>query len=911
MMEPDRSASGFRQWLEARLPIAAVVRWGTDEEIPGGARFFYTLGSVALFLVGLEVVTGLWQLLYYVPTVDHAYASVMYLRLQVPLGWLVHGLHYWGANAFIVVIGLHAVRVFVWGAYKKPRELVWIVGVVLLLLASAASLSGAILPWDMRGYWAGEVATSIAGTVPGVGGFLQAFLRGGLSMGQGSLSRSFAAHVGFLPALLLLFVGLHLAAFRAFGSAGSWNPAGARKTSPFWPDQVFKDAVVVAMVFFLLVCLSAFRPPPIGGPADPLDGSFIPKPEWNFLFLYEILKVFSGPLERIGTVGVPLALIVLLFSAPFIDRGEARNPRRRPGIIAAGLILIVGFVVATIIGSASAPGVQAPPARTAGAAAPDPARPRPEDPPPAAQSADSLESGRRLYTSAGCIACHTFGSTGGTIGPDLSFEARKGRSRLWLHVQIAQPERHNPTTRMPAARGLTSRQIDNIIDFILHAPQSGAAERGESSRAPLPTAPKGPEGAPSTIFPGTVRNPTAGVRGSVEAGLAVYRGECAPCHGVSGKGDGPASLAFGGGVKVSDLTAPVMAGYSDGALYDIISGGRGSMPAFRSILSETQTWQVIDYVRALGPSPTSTGAPAPLRVAPDTTRNAGPAPARTPAAGEDLIEASGTTGSPAPSPAVSTSASVGKGEMLFTSLGCIACHRINGRGGTTGPDLSNEGQSGRSRSWLEVQIVRSAAHDPGTLMPAYPNLPKENVDDIVTYLLAARPKIPTARSAERSGAGTPYLPSPAVDMIGDSRRGNVLYDMSCRPCHGDGGRGGVPNPGSFAGTVPALAPVARALFDADPAAFARRIDPVLQRGSTPTGPGPALRMPAFGVTRSLTQEQIANIEAYVLKINGVNRARIVNPGVRPGRFVAATAGLFAAALILCLVLGARARKGAS
>jgi quinol-cytochrome oxidoreductase complex cytochrome b subunit len=117
-------------------------------------------------LFAVLVVTGVWQLLYYVPTVDHAYDSVMYLRLQVPLGWLVHGLHYWAAQAFIVVMGLHMARVFIWAAYKKPRELTWVLGVVLLLLGASFIFTGAILPWDTMGYWAGEVGTSMAGTVP-------------------------------------------------------------------------------------------------------------------------------------------------------------------------------------------------------------------------------------------------------------------------------------------------------------------------------------------------------------------------------------------------------------------------------------------------------------------------------------------------------------------------------------------------------------------------------------------------------------------------------------------------------------------------------------------------------------------------------------------------------------------------
>ena len=200
MDSPVKPKHPLRQWVEKRWPVAPVIRWGSVDEIPGGTRFAYVLGSATLALFVVLVITGVWQLLYYVPTVDHAYDSVMFLRLQVPLGWLIHGLHYWAAQAFIVVMGLHVVRVFIWAAYKKPRELTWLLGVVLLLLGAVFIFTGAILPWDTLGYWAGEVGTSMAGTVPLVGNFLKLLMRGGDTMGQMTLSRAFVVHIAILPA---------------------------------------------------------------------------------------------------------------------------------------------------------------------------------------------------------------------------------------------------------------------------------------------------------------------------------------------------------------------------------------------------------------------------------------------------------------------------------------------------------------------------------------------------------------------------------------------------------------------------------------------------------------------------------------------------------------------------------------
>src|SRR5664280_1317134 len=284
----------------------------------------------------------------------------MYLRLQVPFGWLVHGLHYWAAQGFIVVMGLHVVRVFIWAAYKKPRELTWVLGVVLLLLAAAFIFTGSILPWDTTGYWAGEVGTSMAGTVPLIGNFLKLLMRGGDAMGQMTLSRSFAVHVAILPALTVFFIVAHIVAFRQFGSVGPWQPKPVAKTGSFWPDQTFKDLLVVAMILMVLICLSAFVRAPITGPADPLDNSFTPKPEWNFLFLYEALKAFKGSWEWMGTVVIPTLLVLLLFAVPFIDRNEKKNPFKRPVAMLSGFMFVAVILVMTFIGHYSNSGVTAP-----------------------------------------------------------------------------------------------------------------------------------------------------------------------------------------------------------------------------------------------------------------------------------------------------------------------------------------------------------------------------------------------------------------------------------------------------------------------------------------------------------------------------------------------------------------------
>jgi ubiquinol-cytochrome c reductase cytochrome b subunit len=147
-------------WIDKRWPLSALIRLGFEEEIPGGASYAYVFGSATLITFVLQVVTGICQLRYYVPTLDHANDSLNYLRTDVPFGWLIHSLHYWGANAMVLLVGLHMCRVFTWGAYKKPRELTWLVGLTLLLLTLGIDYTGPTLAWDERGYWVAEEQAS-------------------------------------------------------------------------------------------------------------------------------------------------------------------------------------------------------------------------------------------------------------------------------------------------------------------------------------------------------------------------------------------------------------------------------------------------------------------------------------------------------------------------------------------------------------------------------------------------------------------------------------------------------------------------------------------------------------------------------------------------------------------------------
>jgi len=199
----------FADWLDERVGWRGVWEAIFLRRIPK-VNWLYTLGSASLFLALNQAVTGILLTLYYVPTPDHAYDSVRYITNQVAAGWLIRGLHHWGASAMVVVVVLHMLRVILYGAYKYPREITWITGVLLLLVVVGFGFTGYLLPWDQKAYWATTVGTRIAGTAPILGEYLLRIMRGGEELSAVTLARFFGAHVWVLPAALALLVGLHL-----------------------------------------------------------------------------------------------------------------------------------------------------------------------------------------------------------------------------------------------------------------------------------------------------------------------------------------------------------------------------------------------------------------------------------------------------------------------------------------------------------------------------------------------------------------------------------------------------------------------------------------------------------------------------------------------------------------------------
>ena len=435
-------ATRIYEWLDSRLKLKSLENTLLDEPIPGGASWIYVFGSATLFLFILQAITGMFLAVYYAPTPDHAYDSVQFIENQVAFGWFVRGLHHWGASGMVIAVGLHILQVFLYGAFKPPRETMWMVGVVLFLLVMGFAFTGYLLPWDQTAYWATQVGINMVGTVPLVGDFFMKVMRGGETLGALTLSRFFAVHVLFLPALIIMGIMLHLFILRRVGPAGPWDERKAAAGSEtFYPRQVYMDAVVMLGVFVVLALLAVLVPFPLADKANPSDTSFVPVPEWYFLFYYELLKHVHGPLEPFATWVLPVIVVSVILLWPFLDwQKTVRAPASRP----AGMAVFAVFLITVF----SLLGVSL--KNLYGVKRIDP----------------GIAHGQTLFTSLGCTGCHRIHGTGGAIGPDLSYEGDVRPDREWHMKHFRDPQSVSPGSIMPKFP-LTDAELHDLTSYVL------------------------------------------------------------------------------------------------------------------------------------------------------------------------------------------------------------------------------------------------------------------------------------------------------------------------------------------------------------------------------------------------------------------------------------------------------------
>jgi len=347
----DNGWEGFVQWVDKRTGLDHVMRFALNEPIPGGAKLAYVFGSGLLFLFLSQVITGVFLAMYYVPSADHAHTTVAYITKEVTGGSLIRSIHAYGSALMVIVLLLHVLQTFFFGAYKGHRELLWVAGCVLFALMMGMSFTGYLLPWDQKAFFATTVGTNIASEVPLIGNFIKRLMRGGSEMGTLTLSRFYVFHVFMIPGLIFTALAAHVYLFRKAGPAGPYyeNPVKPKlPTEPFYPKQVLMDLGFALVLIIGLGLLASIHPMDLGPKADPSETQYLPRPEWYYLPAFQWLKYWQGATAIIGILIIPTVLAALFVGLPFYDKKIQRHPLRRPlavGIFSAVLcgIFYLGF----------------------------------------------------------------------------------------------------------------------------------------------------------------------------------------------------------------------------------------------------------------------------------------------------------------------------------------------------------------------------------------------------------------------------------------------------------------------------------------------------------------------------------------------------------------------------------------
>ncbi len=339
-----------KQWIKERFPIdydkfvEINERIFIKEPIPNHMKkWFYCAGATPLILFALQVFTGILLTFYFVPSPEMAFESVRHITEDVRLGFWVRGLHRWGSNLMIISLLLHMTRVFFTRAYRKPRELNWIIGVILFLLTLTFAFTGYSLTYNQLSYWATTVGTNMIKEVPLVGHWLLVFWRGGEDVSANTLTRFFTIHVGLLPPLIIFFISLHIIILRLHGVS---EPEGFEKGYyPFYPHHFYKIVIITLFLLAFMSTLTIILPPGLGEPADPTVTPFHIKPEWYFFPTYRFLKLV--PL-KVGIYATGAFLLVMTFW-PFIDPLLAKTEdRRRLWAYGVGGLTLIITVILTV-----------------------------------------------------------------------------------------------------------------------------------------------------------------------------------------------------------------------------------------------------------------------------------------------------------------------------------------------------------------------------------------------------------------------------------------------------------------------------------------------------------------------------------------------------------------------------------
>jgi ubiquinol-cytochrome c reductase cytochrome b subunit len=471
------------EWFDKRLQLAAPVRAAAEHPIPRNtASWFYVFGSAALTVFALQVVTGILLALIYVPSAGEAWSSLQSLNHDVTFGWYIRALHGWGSNFMVAIVLIHMVQVFLFGAYKFPRELTWIVGVFLLLMTLGMAFSGQVLRFDQDAYWGLGIGASIASHVPVIGPAAVKIMLGGPIIAGATLSRFFALHVFVIPLMLFAFVGLHLLMVLKLG-INEWPMPGrlVRKSTyeaeyheltkkdgaPFFPYAIWKDVFFAAFILAAVGACAWFFGPfgPTGRP-DPTIIQTAPRPDYFFLWLYALLSLLPPSLETPALLIGPVVVILALILLPFLSGEGEKSWRRRPIAVLTLLLSAVALGTLTHLSGFTpwSPHMNA----WSGEAVPT----------QFLTGRSAVERmGALVFQEKQCRNCHALGDTGGQRGPALDRVATR-LTRDQLVRQVIQGGGNMPAY----GKNLSPAETTALVAFLSTLHPSGQSPARDASR---------------------------------------------------------------------------------------------------------------------------------------------------------------------------------------------------------------------------------------------------------------------------------------------------------------------------------------------------------------------------------------------------------------------------------------------
>ena len=454
-------------WLDERLQLSGVVRETATHPVPRkSASWFYVFGSAALTVFILQIFTGIMLALIYVPSAGEAWNSLQYLNHGITLGWFLRGVHGWGSNFMVAIVLVHMVQVALFGAYKFPRELTWIVGVFLLLMTLGMAFTGQVLRFDQDAYWGLGIGASICGRIPFIGAWVVHLLLGGPIIAGDTLSRFFALHVFVIPGLLIGFVSLHLLMVLKLG-INEWPMPGRvvrrstylkeyhqmthRDGVPFVPEAVWKDMFFSATIIVsVMACAAIFGPYGPNGPPDPAIIQTIPKPDFFFQWLYALLAFLPPQMETPALLIGPVVIIGFLVLLPFFAGEGEKSWKRRP--VAVVTILLVAVVLGTLTQLAS----YTPWSPVMNAWSSDPV------PVEYLNGRSPLErEGAAVFQGKQCRNCHSIGGSGGQRGPSLDSVAVR-----MTHDQLVRQVVQGGGNMPAYGKNLSPAEVAALVSFL-------------------------------------------------------------------------------------------------------------------------------------------------------------------------------------------------------------------------------------------------------------------------------------------------------------------------------------------------------------------------------------------------------------------------------------------------------------